>query len=460
MTKSELTNEFYLRVYEQKEQSAPSVAEVLKNFDHEDIKEIADIVKIFCKEKGINLKDPAIAEVVNLPEDIKYEKWKNTVKDLLETAGKSIEKISPSDKGKSVAEMQTALNLAFAEIDSFDEAAQIYTIENHKKDCQKSIDSKELHLELFGELAFPAGTVSYIGARTGRGKSSVLVNIAREALFKENNKVRKVIFITLEMSRRQILNKLILSRAYEGDGELLKNAPYPNREIDGIIGADENKDIGGDEGNEKFKEFKEFRSKILEARNDVYKSIREKKFILFDGREKTESKIMNFIVANGKDEAIVLIDYVQKIPPKDGTDKDSYRRVQAISNDLQYTAAKSNTVIISAAQFVRSGAAKDGGTKGDQFSEESFRECGDLEQDAHNAIGIGWEADKKSRFYEILKTREDDKQGDKYNIDFVGAYSYMKRGEECNDNKDSGGKGKKEKKLSKPPASWGSAGAS
>jgi hypothetical protein len=43
-------------------------------------------------------------------------------------------------------------------------------------------------------------------------------------------------------------------------------------------------------------------------------------------------------------------------------------------------------------------------------------ECRDIEQDVHNAIGIRCGKYKKERFIEILKTREDNKQGEKYNI--------------------------------------------
>ncbi|MDR1104633.1 MAG: hypothetical protein LBK92_04760, partial [Endomicrobium sp.] len=66
----------------------------------------------------------------------------------------------------------------------------------------------------------------------------------------------------------------------------------------------------------------------------------------------------------------------------------------------------------------------------DKFDDASFRESGDIEQDAHNAIGIGWKANKQDRFYQILKTREDARQGKKANIEFIGEYSYMKKIEE------------------------------
>jgi hypothetical protein len=422
MTKDELINEFYLRVCDAKVKTARDVAEVLKEFDPHHHKELANAVVEFCKSKGIMPQDDAIIKVTNLSSLCDFQKWKETVKDIVKSSESFIEKMSPSDKGE-IREIQSALNLAFAEIDVIDDTSEIYTLEQHKKDCQNYDNRKDFRLKIFDELTFPKGTVSYIGARTGRGKSSALVNIAREALSLASP--RKVVFLTLEMSRRQILNKIILATAYSFNPDLVGKLAYHAREVHNVFRGKACED----------ESYKDFSKTIIEARDKIYKAMEEGLLVLFDGRGKSERKIMSFITAYGGLDAVVLVDYVQKIAGKEGTDKDSYRRVQAISDDLQNVAAKTNAVIIAAAQFVRTGSAKNGknGKKGkngqdDKFDDESFRECGDLEQDAHNAIGIGWRTDKKQRFYEILKTREDNRQGDKYEIKFVGEYSYMERG--------------------------------
>jgi replicative DNA helicase len=440
MTKIELITDFFLRACEAKEKNPAALADVLKTFSSEQRKEIADAVETFCKETGINSQDPAISEVTNLSESNKFQKRKEIVKDILKTADELLDKTPP--KELKVVELQKALGLAFAEIDIFEEASAIYNLEQHNQDCRNSVDSKEFCLELFGGVRFPNGTVSYIGARTGRGKTSALVNIAREALFGKDEEARKVVFITLEMSNREILNKLILSTAYNDEGEsLLKHTSYPNREIDSIIisGADEQSKNNNDK-------YKDFCIKVIAARDKIYKAMKEGKFVLFDGRGKNESTIMNFINVTGQSDSdtVALVDYVQKIPAKERTDQETYRRVQAVSDDLLNAAAKTNAIIIAAAQFVRTGSAN--AAKRDEFSEESYRECGGLEQDAHNAIGIGWEEDKKDRFFKILKTRDDDKQGDEYNIEFVGGYSHMKRGEKIETKKGNGRIGKTNEK--------------
>ena len=78
------------------------------------------------------------------------------------------------------------------------------------------------------------------------------------------------------------------------------------------------------------------------------------------------------------------------------------------------------------AQFNREGATKGNESKhDDRFSDASFRESGDLEQDAHNAIGLGWTADTKGRFYEVLKARESSGTGDAYRLEWDGAFQYF-----------------------------------
>jgi hypothetical protein len=130
------------------------------------------------------------------------------------------------------------------------------------------------------------------------------------------------------------------------------------------------------------------------------------------------------------------------MPPKTGSDTDSFRRIQAISNDVVNAGAATNAVIIAGSQFKRGGGTD---ALGDVFTDESFREAGDIEQDAYNAIGIGWKADKQGRFYEILKTREDNRQGEIYDLDFTAVYSFMEHGKR-NYRPENG-----EKKTTQPP---------
>jgi hypothetical protein len=413
MTKTELTRNFYERVHEGKIETAVDLAEVLKEFLPEHREKIADDIEEFCKSKGIDMQDPSIVEITNLSENATFQKWKETVKDITKSAGSFIEKLSPENKG-AVAQIQEALNLAFAEIDVFEDSSKLCTFEQYEKDCLNYDSSKDLCLDLFDGLSFPNGTLSYIGARTGRGKTTTLVNIAREAL--ALTEPRKIVFISLEMSFRQILSKLIASTAYASDRKL----HYPAREMYNVF-------KGINVENEQSQDYKSFCESVISAKEKIRKIMEEERFFFIDGRGLSEKKIINFITAYGQ-EAVVLVDYVQRIPAREERGSDTYRRLQIISSDLQNVAAKTNAVIISAAQLNRMSGKEENGD--DKFDDTSFRESGDIEQDAHNAIAIGWKVNKQDRFYEILKTREDARQGKKANIEFVGEYSYMKKIEE------------------------------
>ena len=86
-------------------------------------------------------------------------------------------------------------------------------------------DSQDFRCNIF-ERRFPIGTISYIGARPGRGKTTVLVNIALDAL----NQGKPVIFVTAEETTKQILTRFILSEAYaktiKPNGQLFQRTIY------------------------------------------------------------------------------------------------------------------------------------------------------------------------------------------------------------------------------------------
>jgi hypothetical protein len=295
---------------------------------------------------------------------------------------------------------------------------RIYTTANYLDECLNYDPSKDFTPALFGRLAFPDGTTSYIGARTSRGKTTAMVNLARETITAK----RKTVFITLEMSGKQIFNKLILSTAFSlGITNDKENNPENRRALMSMNPAKDiysvlrKADIPGSGANT-------FRNYVREAYKVIHTAQTSGAFTLYDGRGATEPEIINFITAQAEKGAVVLLDYIQKMPPKPETNTDSFRRVQAISYDVVNAAAETNAVIIAGAQFNRLGGVD---ALGDLFDDQSFREAGDIEQDAHNAIGIGWKTDKQGRFYEILKTREDKKQGTIFDLNFIGEYSYM-----------------------------------
>jgi replicative DNA helicase len=137
--------------------------------------------------------------------------------------------------------------------------------------------------------------------------------------------------------------------------------------------------------------------------------------------------IINTIKANVEKGTLVLLDYIQRMPSPDDVSESTYMRVKGISDRVLNTAAGTDAVIIAGAQFNR--IKKETGTKNadrDTFDDASFRESGDLEQDAHCAIGIGWyEKKKDARFFEVLKVRDGEIPKYPIKITWRGAFQYM-----------------------------------
>jgi hypothetical protein len=396
-------------------------------------KQIADFIVAFCRIKGINPHDPDIQNVYRATAEYKAAKEAEERRTALGRAVTDIDAITKTyreNEGRGATpttEQMDAetdrLKKAIAGLGAVGTHCRIYTAATYMDECLNFDPSKDFTPALFGGLAFPDGTTSYIGARTSRGKTTAMVNLARETLATAS---RKTIFITLEMSGKQIFNKLILSTAYSL-GIAADSATNPanrrafmavnaGREIYQVWKQGGITTTGGSESANAFRQYVEAAYKIVHTAQE------EGRFILYDGRGATEGEIINYMTSQGERGAVILLDYIQKMPPKVGTDTDSFRRVQAISYDVVNAAAASNAIIIAGAQFNRTGGTD---TLGDMFDDQSFREAGDIEQDAHNAIGIGWNPDKQGRFYEVLKTREDNKQGTLFNLDFEGNYSYM-----------------------------------
>jgi replicative DNA helicase len=353
------------------------------------------------------------------------ERAKNEIaQDGLKAINEALEKIKDEkDYDKICEELQEVGKIKDSiERTAVEDKGQIHTSEQHKKYIKRLTDENAFKISLFADLAFPKQSLSYVGARTSRGKTIALVNIAREAV----EQGRKVVFITLEMSVGQILNKMALSCAYELNTEVLNKIFFEKPDLpDPNPTGDMCKALRG-EPHDRGKDFEKIATENMDR---LYKYMDDKKLVLADKRGASGEDISSFISVHAQEGSCVLIDYVQKIrtinPKQEG-----YAKVQANSDRLQEAAAKTNAIIIAAAQFTRTGTATAAIPHDDEFSEESFRECGDLEQDAHNAVGIGWHADKQGRFFEVLKTREDNKTGRKWEFEFMGAFAHMKIGNE------------------------------
>jgi hypothetical protein len=275
------------------------------------------------------------------------------------------------------------------------------------------------------KLPFPPQTLSVIGARTKRGKTIMLINLALDAI----ESGRKCIFISLEMTRRQVLNRLVLLRTYsqsvkDNNGtrlKILKKLEEPSAKLWKFL---KNKTEENTENTYKTAQDDSIKLMFKEAASFIQDKMNSGEFELIEALVAEQDQIIHK-VSEAKKGTLVLIDYIQRMPEEEGYDYDGgYMRITKINKELINATFKSEAITICAAQFNRTGGTDKG--EADIFDDTSFKESGSIEQDAHNAIGIGFEGNKKDRFYEILKARDSGGTGRQFSLEFNGAYSYMK----------------------------------
>jgi hypothetical protein len=255
-----------------------------------------------------------------------------------------------------------------------------------------------------------------------------MVNIGIEALFPpgQDTKPRRVLFVSLEESHIQILRRFSLCLAYrnatpENRGKLLTvENPYTKKRDprNAYKNWKRGREVGGP-GNA------EFVNAIIAADQKIKDTIENRDFIYFDGIGASLIEILAAIKVMGRGD-IILLDYIQKIPAgkESRSGNPDLERIRDGSEKLIETAKIHECVIIAGAQFNREGY-KGGANKGDEFTDADFRGCGDLEQDGHNLVGIGRNANKTETYFGIIKSREGEITDKLYSLDFAGGYSFM-----------------------------------
>ena len=247
---------------------------------------------------------------------------------------------------------------------------------------------------------FIVGSISYIGARPGRGKTTMLVNIALDALWQN----KPVVFVTAEETTKQIISRFILAEAckeHEADKRVTGDDFKPRTALFHYI-----------------KNKAEALPDIPVENDDLFKNscalieeaITSRKLVIFEAYGATWGELTDFL-CNREAGGIILIDYIQHLKcPEALVTQTRQIQIQDISNQLANIAGLHNLIMISGAQFNR--AAKGNGSatpdmlKADSFDETSFREAGDIEQDGHILIGIGKDPEENTLFYSCMKDRE------------------------------------------------------
>ena len=291
-------------------------------------------------------------------------------------------------------------------------------------------DSKDYKSGIF-ERRFPTGTISYIGARPGRGKTTILVNIALDAL----NQGKPVIFVTAEETTKQILTRFILCKTATNnpsDGRLVYDSFKPRTALYNYIKDNarnlpqmpvDNRDFFG------------------EASDTIGEYINNKKLTIFEAYGATWDELTDFLNTQEAG-SVILIDYIQHLKsPERLITQTRQIQIQEISHQLADLAGLHGLILICGAQFNRPKtdtpqSIEASLKKPDSFNENSFREAGDIEQDGHILIGIGKNPGTEELFYTCMKDREQNPDNGKcWKLKKNMAYSFLQGDKDDQGNK-------------------------
>ncbi|GHV22449.1 hypothetical protein FACS189494_09300 [Spirochaetia bacterium] len=308
---------------------------------------------------------------------------------------------------------------------------RIATYESFVNELKKYEPENDFKPSLFAGLSCPNGTMSIIGARPAGGKTSAMINITREALSTD----RAAFFVNLEMNSRQILTNLCLSIMYESANGTERTEL---KSIEKTIGEFNRPFKWVNNG--QWQKNETFARLQLSAMNKIKDAMATKKLFIYDAIGNTLEGITADIAYNVKEGDIVLLDYMQRAPaPLADTKQQRYIQIQQVSQQLLNTAIQSQAVIIAGAQFKR------GENETDKATLASFREGGDIEQDAHNALAI----ENSGEYTHVLKAREGGANYECMTLETIKQYVFWTGAGEYKKAKESVKKKKETKKSNK-----------
>jgi hypothetical protein len=279
---------------------------------------------------------------------------------------------------------------------------------NYLQECKLYDPEKDFSPSLFAGLRCPNGTLHYIGARPGGGKSTALVNIGLEAL--EQN--RRVFLVNLEMLNKTIVTNFILSSMYHGANKTQKAELAQIQDTQSRYYSLFRRES---DTRETFDNYRETAIKKITA-------LLGDRLFVYDGTGNTLEPMLLDIKSRISQGDVILIDYIQRVPPPKDTSDTRYIQIKMASNQLLNTAIEKSAVIISGAQIGREASKEKR-----EAALQDFREAGDIENDAHNAIALESIGDPLDglRYVHVLKAREGGALFSRIKTDCRFNYLYM-----------------------------------
>ena len=358
-------------------------------FEDSELKEIVKIFKKAYQEKAVMTLDYLEHNGIKIDKLYFPDSYGITEKTINDKIGFLIEEYqarclnalwnsktsNPKEIDNLIQTLQSIQNLNVCSIakstDSlFKELKETFYTKNH-------VNMKFGISALDSDIKIRAGDLIIIGARTGCGKSALALQFAR-AIARQG---RKALYFNLEMSERQVLERII-----SADRQInLSRLSY----AESFIGNDEK---------EKFESF---------LQNNDLKNLKFCSGSFDIPRIQLEAR------RNIPD--VIFVDYLQLVKPGGNYRGNRVAEVSEISHKLKALAMDLQIPIIALSQLNRESERKSEPTSSD------LRECGDLENDA-SIVLLLWndEKDDKAKYIKISKNRQG-KCGT-YNLYFEGKY--------------------------------------
>jgi hypothetical protein len=436
-----------------------AIINALAELDRAEGLKIADFITVFCHERHINPQAPELAAYYEESTEYKAIKQAEEDKRRKETALKNLTEKIKEYQDNLLRNVPPANSEMLKTGETISKEAAILAVDHSLKNIFMSSDDyikkmldynfwEEYAPDIFHKLPFPNGTINLIGARSGGGKTTALISIARDIITttvpneiessadraKERNNRRRVVFISREMTVEAILNRLILSTVWDyikkGEyshftKESLEQLEHPIQTIKETLWQRRHKDP-------QFTPDQHLYNLVWEKYIDP--ALKSERLLMYNALdEESLENILTNIKTKTEAGDIILVDYVQLLPPSTTKDAEKYAtadylRARYIVTAIKKYASENGVVFICAAQISSTAAREQG--RGAVPTEADFKDSSDFGQAAHSAVVITREKGEPPKlYYTCVKARSSHHLNDEYNIEWVQKYQYMGPGE-------------------------------
>lgn len=268
---------------------------------------------------------------------------------------------------------------------AYDEIFKPITREDIKATLAKEAGSFDTSLTINSSpLLIPSGAVSFIAGRTGRGKTTTLINLMINAARIPNTK--PIVFFSYEENSRKIIMKALntyIGKPFSGNNRACIYDYYNQKNAQFISVAD--------------------RNEFLRLEGDFFEYlINSGRLIIVDSKDYSDELINKiYYLHKHKQIRAVFIDYIQRINLGNSNRNSRQEELKQICNDLADCAINTGLPFIIGSQFNRQ-ANEDRTT----LTLNNLSEAGDIERVANIVVAVDIDHSKNELYMKILKHRD------------------------------------------------------